>query len=122
VDEGMAMSQVQQLTKRCSKRVFVTCIEQGKHGWFSNNLQDVIEWLTEQLHHVPWQCREQAICEWDVLEYDVPYVRLSISYDRPETNDEMESRVQQEREAAQWVRQKELELLEQLELKYRNRT
>lgn len=115
------MSDVCHIGKRMNREVYFASIEQGEETWPGDDLIEITSWMMDRWYEVPAQYRRKVRCHWDTIDYEgVPYIRLLLSYSRPETNEEMNARVQAEREHEHQKQVKELELLEKLERKYRH--
>jgi len=68
--------------------------EQYCKSWMSENLMEAVEWLKSKLESVPEEFRHSAKIEigsvgsWE----DSHYATIEITYERPETDDEMRAR------------------------------
>ena len=81
------------------------------------NLRARIEWLTDKLNSIPEPYRREAVVHMEAFEeYDCHLIEYTISYERPETDQEQADRkkaeerwkkMQQERELAEFHRLKE---------------
>lgn len=81
-------------------------------------------WLAEITEKIPPEYRDEACLEVNATSfYDSPYVEIEVSYARPETDDEMKTRLHHEKEQAraraQHQERQERELLAALTAKYK---
>ena len=107
------------MTKRERKKVTVFSAESGNNGWLPENFQQAIAWLQEKFDSIPAEYRETATIEIDSgTYYDSTYSSLEIEYFRPETDEEMNSRVANQQSRAEEERRREIDLLERLKAKY----
>ena len=105
-------------------RVTVFDGEQYDPGWptssFKTPLVDVIAWFQGCLAEVPEQYRETAYCEIDsVSGFEGGHLaQIEIAYSRPETDEELASRIVEEGRRAADLRSKEIAKLRELQEKY----
>lgn len=111
-----------------SKRqnVTITVFDGEQHGgdWptpgYPAHLVDAINWFQSKLEEIPVEYRETALCEIDSAGgYEGShYGHIEISYVRPETDEEMASRIvrNEQREAAKRV--EEIAALRALRARY----
>jgi len=89
----------------------------------SYNLEDSLlefnAWLKEQIDKIPKEYLDSATIEIESwVEYDTPSTELIITYDRPETKEEVLIREKKESTHRREMRLKELEQLAMLKKKY----
>lgn len=80
-------------------KVNVIDAEQYDEGFPPSGLLDFSKWLQSKIDAIPEEYRETAQIEIEsVSSYeDTHYASISINYWRPETDEEIEARVQKER-------------------------
>jgi len=107
---------VRQFAKRQNHTVISTSIRSGDADFPSNYLFEFLEWFVDAKEAIPPEYQERSRC---YLEVDGDEVKITIVYDRPETDEEMDARVLHDRQQILAKEEAELKLLERLEQKYR---
>lgn len=106
---------------KCMMYQSILSIQEGDDDWPSNDLSELIHWLVEKWGRIPLTYRDTAKCEISAVEgsfNNPPDATISISYRRPETPEETESRIQHTFALTERSRQKEITELERLLEKY----
>lgn len=90
---------------------------------FDRPLMDVLSWFIKQLNEIPQEYRESARCEVDTTSsedglYDSYYTAIEISYERPETDEELAARELKELEHRTDVETRERNALRVLKARY----
>ena len=66
-----------------------------------DTLPETIKWLQDKLAEIPVASRKKAVCRFDTsMSYGETYPHVEISYEEPETDDEVRLRLQIEAERA----------------------
>jgi len=117
------MCSVRQFAQRCNQTVIVKSVsDYDLDNWPSTSLPGLIMWFEEQLESIPFAYQDDARVYIEPRETDGQYyAHICIMYQRPETNDEIDERVNQDRSRKMQVEQEEMALLERLEAKYRSK-
>lgn len=103
------------------KTIVVTVFEQEQYDgeWPPENAISAIAWLQEKIDSIPAVFRANAKIEIDgVTCYDSGYAKITISYTRPETDEEESERQNAENLRAAQQRQRDLKQLAELQAKY----
>jgi len=80
-----------------------------------NDLEGVIKWFQDKLAEIPKACRASARVDFHSrMSYGETYENLKITYEEPETDDELKHRLQVEAERARVSKIKKQEQLEKL--------
>lgn len=105
--------------KRRTKKVVVHDASQYDGDFIPSNFTEALSWLQEKLVSIPKEHRALAILGIDSYsEYDSSYVRVEISFERPETDDEMSARIENEKQAVSTHEQRERADLARLKAQY----
>lgn len=90
------------MAKRELTRVTVFSHERYDGEWMPEGLADAIAWLNDKLESIPAEYRDSATIEIDSVSSweDSHYASITITYTRPETDDEVCERVDRERRMA----------------------
>ena len=105
---------------RMDKTVTVYSSDVSYHNGPPDNLMELIEWLKGWAKEIPDEYMASSDVDIEAgMDYDIPYAEISITYTRPETDDEMDTRLNNWKTQADKTKQKELELLASLKIKYR---
>ena len=103
------------------KKIAVKVFEQEQYDgeWPPENAISAIAWLQEKVDSIPAAFRADAKIEIEgVTSYDSGYAKITISYTRPETDEEESARENAENFCAEQQRQRELKQLAELQAKY----
>ena len=85
------------------------------HDYRPEGLIEYIQWLNDKLSLIPEEFRTSATLEINAYEsYGTGHYDYVIKYERPETNDERESRELKEQERKNWEKTKKIEIYEAL--------
>ena len=105
------------------KRIKLYESEQFDVTWPSENAAEFLAWLTELLAKVPAEFLPNAKIEIGSNPcYDSSTANIEIYYDRPETEEEAERRLAEERRHVQQIQARELQQLAALKRKYEGGT
>ena len=78
-----------------------------------------IKWLTDKLNSIPEPYRHTAVVSMEAFEeYDCHLIEYTISYGRPETDQEQADRIMVEERQKETIRTHELATLQRLKEKY----
>lgn len=102
------------------KRVVVFDGEQYDGGWPPEDARRCVAWFSEKLESIPSKYRATAKIEIDARGgyEDSYYARIKIYYDRPETDDEENTREAETRRQQEVKKEQELRTLAALKAKY----
>ncbi len=105
---------------RKQKRVVVFDEEQYDGEWPPISATECVAWFTKKIETIPSEHRATATIEIDSVDSyeDTSYARIVISYDRPETDDEMMIREKEELRCREEQEARELRTLAGLKAKY----
>lgn len=85
----------------------------------SSNLVKFIAEIQRHLYSIPEEFRDEAVIDIGATSsYDSYYAQIEITYTRPETAAEEAARLGDETARAQFLEQREREMLRQLQAKY----
>jgi hypothetical protein len=105
------------------KVIYQTVYNRNIHDLIDDSsgfLKVFIDILKEKFYSIPGEFREKAEVEVETHEeqYGVPSPHLVISYSRPETEDEINARINQEMKNKKAQEDRERKILADLKLKY----
>lgn len=108
------------MDKRREVQITIFNQEQYDDEWIPDKLVDAIAWLTGKLEEIPEEFRAIAEIEVDSESgYEGShYGHIEITYRRPETDEEMATRLAEEKRCANARERDEMETLRRLKLKY----
>jgi len=112
--------EIDALAIRQEKRIVTVKAEQYDPDFAPGQLQEFVLWSNALLDEIPEEFRATAEIEISSTSsyYDSHYATIEVTYRRPETDEEWEARKQDVAARMQEEKQRELNLLAQLQAKY----
>ena len=103
------------ISERKTKKIIVEYIYDYEVNWPPEKYQEFLNWFDVRIKTVPEEYKDLIRIDFENSNSDI---KLTISYDRSETDNEMRDRIKTEKQMSEKIRNKELEELKRLTDKY----